>query len=730
VAAADVNGDGRPDLLVANRGPSTVSVLLNTTAPGAATPSFAAATNFPVGSNPESVSTADVNGDGRPDLLVANANSANVSVLLNQTAPGAATPSFTAATNLPVGSDPASVAGADVNGDGRPDLVTANPGANSVSVLLNLTAPGAPTPSFAPAASFAAGGGPGSVAAADVNGDGRPDLLVANSNSATVSVLLNTTAPGAPTPSFAPAASFGAGTSPTSVAAADVNNDGRPDLLVTTPGSDTVSVLLNTTLPFGRTTTTFAAAAHFGAGSGPASVAAADVNGDGQFDLLVANSGANTVSALLNTTAPGALTPSFAPQSTFPVGDLANPQAVAAADVNGDGRPDLLVANSGTDTVAVLLNTTAPGAVPPGFAPAANFGAGSAPASVAAADVNGDGRPDLLVANRGTDTVAVLLNTTAPGAATPRFAAPASFVAGSGPTSVAAADVNGDGRPDLLVATASNVAVLFNTTVPGATTPSFAAATSFPAGSGPTSVAAADVNGDGRPDLLVATASSVAVLLNTTFPGATTPSFAAATSFPVGSSPQAVAAVDVNGDGRRDLLVANQGANTVSVLLNTTAPGATTPSFAAAVSSAVGSGPTSVAAADVNTDGCPDLLAANSGAANVSVLLNSCRDLTLLPPPPATATPTRTPTPTPTRTRTPTPSSGPPVAPPFLPPPLAPAPLLPPLVPPPPFLPPPPVLPSADAVAPEVPVIPETESGVLLGLALAALGVLARWRGR
>jgi hypothetical protein len=254
-------------------------------------------------------------------------------------------------------------------------------------------------------------------------------------------------------------------------------------------------------------------------------------------------------------------------------------------------------------------------------------------------------------------------------------------------------------------------------------------------------VAAADVNGDGRPDLLVATANSVSVLLNQTAPGAATPSFGPAVNFGAGSGPASVAAADVNGDGRPDLVVANQGSNTVSVLLNQTAPGAMPPSFAAAVSSAVGSGPVAVAAADVNGDGCPDLLAANSGANNASVLLNSCRELTLLPPPPATATPTRTPTPTatptptPTRTRTPTPSGGPPGAPPFLPPPLAPVPLLPPLVPPPPppappFLPPPPVLPSADAVAPEVPVIPETESGLLLVLALATLGVLAAWRGR
>ena len=111
-------------------------------------------------------------------------------------------PSFAAATNFAAGSSPNSVAAADVNGDGRPDLLVANNGSTNVSVLLNTTAPGATVPSFAAATNFAAGTGPASVAAADVNGDGRPDLLVANCISSTVSVLLNTTAPGATMPSF------------------------------------------------------------------------------------------------------------------------------------------------------------------------------------------------------------------------------------------------------------------------------------------------------------------------------------------------------------------------------------------------------------------------------------------------------------------------------------------------------------------------------------------------
>ena len=331
---------------------------------------------------------------------------------------------------------------------------------------------------------------------------------------------------------------------------------------------------------------------------------------------------------------------------------------MAAADVNGDGKLDLLVANVNSATVSVLLNQTAPGATTPSIAPAAMFGAGSGPISVAAGDVNGDGRPDLLVGKLNGNTVSVLLNETAPGASAPSFAAATDFAASDSPRSVAAADVNGDGRPDLLVAIPSNasVGVLLNTTAPGATTPSFTAASAFATANNPSSVAAADVNGDGRPDLFVANFNgdgSVSVLLNTTAPGAATPNFAAASHFRAGIDPQSVTAADVNGDGRPDLLVANPhtvGPGVVSMLLNQTVPGAAIPSFAAATSFAVGTFPLSVAAADVNGDGRPDLLVANTNSNSVSVLLNQD------PPPTPTPTPTHTPTTTPTATRTPTPT--------------------------------------------------------------------------
>ena len=121
MTAGDLNGDGKSDLVVVNL-LATVSILFNTTASGAATPSFAARQDFAVGDGPRSVSIGDLNLDGKLDLAVVNLNSNNVAVLLNTTDPGAATPSFSAVHAFPTGIRPISVAAGDLNGDGKLDL--------------------------------------------------------------------------------------------------------------------------------------------------------------------------------------------------------------------------------------------------------------------------------------------------------------------------------------------------------------------------------------------------------------------------------------------------------------------------------------------------------------------------------------------------------------------------------------------------------------------------------
>jgi hypothetical protein len=173
-----------------------------------------------------------------------------------------------------------------------------------------------------------------------------------------------------------------------------------------------------------------------GVGTSLASVAVADVNGDGIPDIIIANKQDSTVSVLL-----GNGDGTFAPRQTFSVGNDNAPTSVAVADVNGDGIPDIITANSGDNTVSVLL-----GNGDGTFQPQQTFPVGTGPTSVAVADLNGDGRPDIITGNSGSGSVSVL-----PGNGDGTFQPQQTFPVGTGLTSVAVADVNGDGKPDLIV---------------------------------------------------------------------------------------------------------------------------------------------------------------------------------------------------------------------------------------------------------------------------------------
>src|SRR5439155_13909145 len=180
VAVGDFNGDGKPDLAVANTGSSTISVLL-----GNGDGTFQAAQTFAAGASPWSVTAGDFNDDGKQDLAAANFGSADVSVLL-----GNGDGTFQAAVSYPSGTGslshnhPESVRAGDFNADGKPDLTVANNDA-SVSVLL-----GNGDGTFQAARTFWAHIHPASVAVGDFNRDGNQDLAVANFDSGDVSVLL------------------------------------------------------------------------------------------------------------------------------------------------------------------------------------------------------------------------------------------------------------------------------------------------------------------------------------------------------------------------------------------------------------------------------------------------------------------------------------------------------------------------------------------------------------
>jgi hypothetical protein len=164
-------------------------------------------------------------------LISANLSGNNLTVLTNNGSGG-----FVIASSPGVGSSPESVVAADVNGDGKPDLISANFGGNTLTVLTNNGSGG-----FVLASSPVVGSGPYSVTSADVNGDGKVDLICANQVSSTLTVLTNNGSGG-----FVIASSPGVGNTPYSVTAADVNGDGKVDLISANQTADTLWVMLNT----------------------------------------------------------------------------------------------------------------------------------------------------------------------------------------------------------------------------------------------------------------------------------------------------------------------------------------------------------------------------------------------------------------------------------------------------------------------------------------------------
>ncbi|MFT3684022.1 MAG: FG-GAP-like repeat-containing protein [Phycisphaerales bacterium] len=297
-----------------------------------------------------------------------------------------------ARTTYGMGGTPLAVAVGDISGDGRADLATANFSSTFVSVRIN-NGDG----TFAAPVSYTVGTGGQAIALADFNSDGRPDLVVGNTGGF-ISVLLGN---GGGT--FATAVNYNT-PAPNTLTAVDVNGDGRPDLVATHSGSSTVAVLLS------NGDGTFAPEVTYPVGGNPLTLAVGDLNGDGRPDLATSNFSGNNVSVLLNN---GGTSGTFAAAVNYPTGT--NASGVTIADLNGDGLPDLAVANEGSGTISVLL-----GLGNGLFGTATNSPAPPAPGATASGDFNGDGRADVAATSRANGTLSVLLNTS-PGAPLPVF---------------------------------------------------------------------------------------------------------------------------------------------------------------------------------------------------------------------------------------------------------------------------------------------------------------------
>jgi hypothetical protein len=342
---------------------------------------------------------------------------------------------------------------------------------------------------------------------------------------------------------FAGGAEVAVGGAPYIVITADVDNDGDLDLLTPNFYNSTVSIRLN------NGAGVFSGGSDPSVGSQPRGVVMADLDGDGDLDLATSNYNANTVSIRLNNGAG-----IFSGNTELPVGG--RPQSIVAADLDGDGDLDLLSSNEIGATVSIRINNGNAS-----FTAQPDVSVSSFPFSITIADVDSDGDIDLVAGNYTSNTVSIRLNN---GSGILGAGYDVS-VAGS-PRGVSMADIDGDGDLDLLTANnnTNSASVRLNNG-----TGIFSGSQNVSVGSFPGSVTAGDVDGDGDLDLLTTNivSNTASVRLNN---GAGI--FSGGSDIAVGSEPYRIAMADLDGDGDLDLLTANFSGNTVSVRINQAPP--------------------------------------------------------------------------------------------------------------------------------------------------------------
>lgn len=586
--------------------------------------------------------------------------------------------SFIARSEFPTAPSPASMAIGDFNNDNLLDIASVSnpssfpsPNPNALTILL-----GKGNGTFKALPDFPVGTNLGSVVlvAGDFNRlrrekgrrcrwaprsgchDGALDLAVANQFDDSVSILT-----GRGDGTFQPTAVIKVGERPVALVIADFNNDGLTDLGALSspllppvpvpqvePGS--ISILL------GQGDGAFQSLAPITVGLVPSSLAVGDFNNDGVVDLAVADS--NGVSLLIGQG-------SGAFQVPFVVSSAAA-SILTVGDFDGNGNADLAgVRASATQTsisillghgdgtfqsaASVFLNPSRPSALANGdidgddlpdlvitdqfnstvsvargfgdgtFAALPSIAVGRFPRALAMGDFNRDGRLDLTTANQGGDSVSILLSR-----GHGRFeVAPAYSTGACCPSSLVVGDFDGDGHVDLVD---SNFPDKTISLLKGLGNRRFQPAASMPAPDFPWEMAAADFDGDGRLDLAITNpglgggGNSVSILL-----GHGDGSFQTAPTVTVGPVPAAVVAADLNSDGRPDLAVTNDFGASVSILL-----GRGDGTFQAGPTVVVGRNPLAMAAADVNGDSCIDLVVANTNQNNmaqpgsISTLLGRC----------------------------------------------------------------------------------------------------------
>jgi hypothetical protein len=521
LTACDWNGDGKTDLAAAERGSQAIAIWL-----GKPPRAYEPAREIPVDGAPLDIAAGDIDGDGHQDLLVAiSAASRGVGGWGLVTIPGGTakpvthTTWFKDATGFRLHC-------ADVDGDGKLDLVVlAREG------IVTLRGGGDGTFEAAHRTRFDSGG---SFAVARIDDDATLDVAVAAPRALGVAIL-----PGSGKGEFGGGQSLQAGKSPSKPVAADLDRDGRTDLVVPNSDGSTVTVFL--AKPGGEF-----ARSDIEVGEGPMSVACGDLDHDGDSDLVVANAlGRSSQIVVLRNRGDGTF------EARREIASGVDPALVAILDVNADGKPDLLVPRS--NVTEVLLFTGNGDAT---FQPAARITTPQLVYVFALGDLNGDGRPDFMGADARKGVATGFL-----GNGDGTFTATPSIRLRIEPASLAIADMNGDGKSDLVEIgrRLSNAGMVLAGNGDG----TFGQRVDFKVGQGAGPATVADVDGDGKLDLVMPDAQGGTVSVVARNADGT---YAAPRDYGLGSDPSGVLVGDFDGDGIVDLVAASHGADNVVIL--------------------------------------------------------------------------------------------------------------------------------------------------------------------
>ena len=618
IALADVNKDNRPDIIAVSQDTDEVNVILNDGFGG-----FNSAPNpFNVGTSPVAVATGDFDQDGNVDLVTVNIDSNTVTILF-----GDSTGAFNAGRQDPgVNASPVGVAVADYNNDGKPDLAVLND--NSVYLLISngdrTFSPGSP----ATINTRSIGGT--AITTGFFNGDSFPDLAISNIDSDNVSVFL-----GNGNGTFKAASLQNVGSGPDGIVTGDWNGDSKTDIAAV---DSTEIADVNVSLLFGNGDGTFQNDARTTAETDSVAIADADFDANGRLDLAVTNvSGLdNTVAMLLyDPSAPNAEN-GFALQDQITGLSLGQGQvAVQAADLNADGRPDLIALGQDTETIGVFINTTGQATTPTTPSSGTPTPTPPNPVSPTPTSPPATGTPTPTRTPTATATPIPIpygvCNTNQPGQ-------PA---VGGQPVAVAVGLFKGLGKQFIAVAdqTGNRIVILtvgFQTPTP-TTTPTSGATdvcgvlglqegVGVPNVSAPIALLAQDLDGDANDDLAVVGAEGLSI-----FYGDGNGGFlkAAGSPMPAGTAPHTLAVADFNRDGRLDVIVADGESNNSFIFLNSD-PNPPHRSFTSGCGIPVGRKAGLVITADLNLDGRQDFAVASAQTIDISVFLQK---------PPASPTP-------------------------------------------------------------------------------------------